>query len=54
LRVVTTIAKARVAVIGASGYAGEELVRLLLAHPQANLVAVTSCQYAGKTKQVSI
>jgi N-acetyl-gamma-glutamyl-phosphate reductase len=37
------------AVIGASGYAGEELVRLLIAHPRADLVAVTSRQYVGKT-----
>jgi N-acetyl-gamma-glutamyl-phosphate reductase len=40
---------AKVAVIGASGYAGEELVRLLLAHPLADLVAVTSRQLAGKS-----
>ena len=39
----------KVAVIGASGYSGEELVRLLLNHPQADLVAVTSRQYVGKT-----
>jgi len=38
-----------VAVIGGSGYAGEELVRLLLAHSNADLVAVTSRQYAGET-----
>ncbi|HYE31201.1 MAG TPA: N-acetyl-gamma-glutamyl-phosphate reductase [Methylomirabilota bacterium] len=38
-----------VAVVGASGYAGEELVRLLLGHPQADLVGVTSRQYAGQT-----
>jgi N-acetyl-gamma-glutamyl-phosphate reductase len=38
-----------VAIIGASGYSGEELVRLLLNHPLARLVAVTSRQYAGKT-----
>src|SRR2546426_6586997 len=38
-----------VAIIGASGYSGEELVRLLLAHPQAELCAVTSRQYAGQT-----
>lgn len=37
------------AVIGASGYAGEELVRLLLAHPIAELVAVTSRQFSGKS-----
>ena len=39
----------RVAVVGASGYAGEELVRLLLAHPRVNLTAVTSRQSAGKS-----
>src|SRR5260221_1421186 len=39
----------KVAVVGASGYSGEELVRLLLSHPQAELAAVTSRQYAGKT-----
>jgi N-acetyl-gamma-glutamyl-phosphate reductase len=38
-----------VAIVGASGYSGEELVRLLLSHPQANLTAVTSRQYAGQT-----
>ncbi len=41
--------KTKVAVIGASGYVGEELVRLLLRHPYADLVAVTSRQFAGKT-----
>lgn len=39
---------AKCAVVGASGYAGEELVRLLLAHPLADLVAVTSRQSVGK------
>jgi len=39
----------KVAIVGASGYAGEELVRLLLSHPQADLAAVTSRQYAGQT-----
>ena len=39
----------KVAIVGASGYAGEDLVRLLLGHPQAELVAVTSRQYAGQT-----
>jgi len=34
--------KTKVAVVGASGYAGEELVSLLLRHPYADLVAVTS------------
>src|SRR5712691_754542 len=41
--------RTKVAVVGASGYAGEELVRLLLAHPHVDLVAVTSRHFAGKT-----
>jgi len=39
----------KVAIVGASGYSGEELVRLLLQHPHAQLTAVTSRQYAGRT-----
>lgn len=39
----------KVAIIGASGYSGEELVKLLLHHPNVELVAVTSRQHAGKT-----
>jgi N-acetyl-gamma-glutamyl-phosphate reductase len=39
----------RVAIVGASGYSGEELVRLLLNHPSVNLVAVTSRQNAGQS-----
>jgi N-acetyl-gamma-glutamyl-phosphate reductase len=39
----------KVAIVGASGYSGEELVRLLLSHPHAELCAVTSRQYAGQT-----
>lgn len=41
--------KTKVAVIGAAGYVGEELVRLLLQHPYADIVAVTSRQFVGKT-----
>jgi N-acetyl-gamma-glutamyl-phosphate reductase len=41
--------KKKVAIIGASGYSGEELVRLLLHHPHVELVAVTSRQNAGQT-----
>jgi N-acetyl-gamma-glutamyl-phosphate/LysW-gamma-L-alpha-aminoadipyl-6-phosphate reductase len=37
-----------VSVVGGSGYAGGELVRLLLDHPQANLKQVTSERSAGK------
>lgn len=39
----------KVAIVGASGYSGEELVHRLLHHPQAELAAVTSRQYAGQT-----
>ena len=39
----------KVAIIGASGYSGEVSVQLLLNHPHAELVAVTSRQNAGKT-----
>lgn len=38
----------KVAIVGASGYSGEELVKLLLNHPHAELVAVTSRQNAGQ------
>ncbi len=37
-----------VGIVGASGYSGEVLVKLLLGHPQVKLTAVTSRQYAGK------
>ncbi|HEY3304825.1 MAG TPA: N-acetyl-gamma-glutamyl-phosphate reductase [Candidatus Binatia bacterium] len=37
-----------VAVLGATGYAGVELLRILLRHPRVHLTAVTSQQYAGK------
>jgi len=39
----------KIAVVGASGYSGEELIRLLLRHPAAELVAVTSRQWVGQT-----
>lgn len=39
----------KVGIVGASGYSGEELLRLLLNHPYAELTAVTSRQYAGQT-----
>ena len=37
-----------VSVVGGSGYAGGELVRLLLDHPDARLKQVTSERNAGK------
>ena len=44
-----TTKNAKVALVGASGYVGEELARLLLGHPHVDLVAATSRQFAGKT-----
>jgi len=40
--------KLNIAIIGASGYTGAELVRILLGHPQANIVALTGDSQAGK------
>ncbi len=37
-----------VGVVGASGYSGEILVKLLLGHPLVKLMAVTSRQHSGK------
>ncbi len=38
----------KVSVIGASGYTGAELLRLLLYHPFVQIVSITSRQYEGK------
>jgi len=38
----------KVGIVGASGYSGEILVKLLLAHPRASLAVVTSRTHAGK------
>lgn len=40
--------KTKVAIVGASGYSGQELVRLLLRHPHVAITCFTSRQYAGK------
>lgn len=37
----------RVGIYGGSGYTGEELLRLLVNHPDANVVAATSRRFAG-------
>jgi N-acetyl-gamma-glutamyl-phosphate reductase len=37
-----------VAIVGASGYSGEELIRLVLRHPNARLTVITSRQYEGR------
>ncbi|HSP78490.1 MAG TPA: N-acetyl-gamma-glutamyl-phosphate reductase [Myxococcaceae bacterium] len=38
----------RVAVLGAAGYTGGEVLRFLLAHPAVEVVQVTSSRFAGK------
>lgn len=38
----------RIAILHGAGYAGGELIRLLLAHPEATLAAVTSRTFAGQ------
>jgi N-acetyl-gamma-glutamyl-phosphate reductase len=42
------ICKLRVGVLGATGYAGVELLRILIQHPRVQLALTTSQQYAGK------
>jgi N-acetyl-gamma-glutamyl-phosphate reductase len=41
--------KVKAAIVGASGYSGEELVALLARHPRVEIVAVTSRQSAAQT-----
>src|SRR5688572_25410138 len=41
-------AKAKIGVLGASGYTGSELVRLLLCHPRVELVLLTADRKAGQ------
>jgi N-acetyl-gamma-glutamyl-phosphate reductase len=41
-------AKAKIGVLGASGYTGAELVRLLLRHPNAGIALLTADRRAGK------
>ena len=40
--------KKKIGVIGATGYAGAELVRIILSHPNAELAAVSSVSFDGK------
>jgi N-acetyl-gamma-glutamyl-phosphate reductase len=42
------VKKIKVAVIGASGYAGLELVRVLVRHPGCELTALASLEYPGR------
>ena len=41
-------AKAKIGILGASGYTGAELVRLLLRHPHAEILLLTADRRAGK------
>lgn len=38
----------RIAIFGGSGYGGSELLRILLAHPNAEIMLVTANEHAGK------
>lgn len=40
--------KVKIGIVGANGYAGAEILRLISAHPNAELVAVTSRAHYGK------
>lgn len=40
--------KIRIAIFGGSGYGGSELLRILLFHPNAEIVLVTANEHAGK------
>ena len=41
--------KIKVGVVGATGYAGAELCRLIMGHPQAELAAISSVSFEGKS-----
>src|SRR5215469_14940725 len=41
--------KTKIGILGASGYTGAELLRLLLCHPNANIVLLTAERRAGKS-----
>ncbi len=41
--------KIKVAIVGAAGYAGEELLRLLMRHPNCEISVITSRKYDGMT-----
>ena len=40
--------KIKIAIVGVSGYSGQELIRLLLRHPHVVITSFTSRQFAGK------
>ena len=41
--------KSKIGVLGASGYTGAELLRLLIPHPGVDIVLLTADRRAGKT-----
>src|SRR5688500_7688528 len=41
--------KIKIGIFGGSGYGGSELLRILLFHPNAEIVFVTANEHAGKT-----
>jgi N-acetyl-gamma-glutamyl-phosphate reductase len=45
----TSFPEVRIAILGASGYSGADLVRLLALHPAARIVALTGERQAGKS-----
>jgi len=47
-REIPRVKRIQTAIVGASGYTGMELLRLLLVHPNVELVAATSRQEAGR------
>jgi N-acetyl-gamma-glutamyl-phosphate reductase len=42
------VSKIKIAIFGGSGYGGSELLRILLLHPNAEIVLVTANEHAGK------
>jgi N-acetyl-gamma-glutamyl-phosphate reductase len=46
------LTRARVAVVGATGYAGQELVRLLARHPHARLTLATASQASSTARRL--
>ncbi|HKX83304.1 MAG TPA: hypothetical protein VJL58_03700, partial [Pyrinomonadaceae bacterium] len=43
-----TYKKLKIAIFGGSGYGGSELLRILLFHPNAEIILVTANEHAGK------
>ena len=45
------LAKTKIGILGASGYTGAELLRLLLTHPNAQIALLTAERRAGNENQ---